>query len=418
MIRKCHQKYRIFAARISSTSATSPTHKRTFNLCMLYNLTIFQTFYLVLYIFQILYSALLGFWMFAYKDSPDCPHGEMVAKRRMTRAVGCLMFVWTFDLLIYLLPMLYSSDLYSLGNKVCFFATTMMSTVAFHVVMCTILQKMSNMLRKACILGIPFLLIGVWYVVTGQTSMLPIYIDGCIFVVCIVFLLFKHIPDYRDYINRLRSEYSDATSRDILWAWWCFLGLAIQLSLFVAYQFYWSITIEFIYTGIVLVNATCICYCTQKHKPLDNDIVEETVEETLAENQDDVPQEEKVDDKAFYSIIEQKLESQCEKNLLFLEPDLTRESLCQRLSIGRTYLGMYLRSRGLTFHQYINSLRVEYAVKLMWDNPEIPVREVSSLSGFRSQTTFRKMFQEVMGCLPSEMKPNNYTVTDSKNINQ
>lgn len=373
---------------------------------MQYNLTIFQTFYLVLYIFQILYSAMLGFWMFAYKDSPDCTHGERVAKQRMTRAVGCLMFVWTFDLLIYLLPMLYSDDLFGLGNRICFFATTIISTVILNVVMRAVLQKWSNALRNSCIMGLPFLLIGIWYVVTGQTSLLPIYVDGCLFCVCIVSLLIVHIPDYRDYINRLRSEYSDTTSREILWAWWCFVGLAVQLSLFVAYQFYWSIAVEFVYTGIVVVNAVCICYCTRKHRPLDNDVVAETIEETPIEDQDAVGGE-KVDDKAFYSIIEQKLELQCEKGLLFLEPDLTRESLCRRLSIGRTYLGLYLRSRGLTFYQYINTLRVEYAVKLMQEDPDIHVRDVCNLSGFRSQTTFRKVFQDVMGCLPSEMRNKN-----------
>lgn len=370
---------------------------------MLFHLTLFQTFYLFLYISLILYSALLGFWMFTYKDSQDYTHGEMVAKRRMTRGVGSLMFAWTFDLLIYMFPMLYCDDMYGMGNKVCFLVTLAMNIAFFHVVLCAIMQKWTNVLRNTCIVGLPFLLFGIWYVATGQTGMFPIYVVGSLNVACIFLMLLKHVGDYRNYINRLRSEYSDTTSRDILWAWWSFTGLAVQFAIFVVYQFYLSIALEFIYTGLTIINAALLCYCTQKQKPMDSDIVTEIIEENLEMNTS-TTSEEKTDDKAFYSIIEQKLESICEKDQLFLEPDLTRESLCQRLSIGRTYLSLYLHSRGLTFYQYINSLRLEYAIKLMQEHPDIPVREVSNMSGFRSQTTFRKTFQEVMGCLPSELR--------------
>lgn len=371
---------------------------------MLYHLTLFQTFYLFLYIFLILYSALLGFWLFTYKVSQDYTHGEMVAKRRMTRSVGSLMFAWTFDLMIYLLPMLYSDDLYGMGNRMCFLITLAINISILHIVMCAIMQKWTNVLRNTCVVGLPFLLIAIWYVGTGQTGLFPLYVAGCLNVACIILMLLKHVGDYRNYIKRLRSEYSDTTSRDILWAWWSFTGLAVQFAVFVVYQFYLNIAIEFIYTGLTITNAALLCYCTQKQRPMDSDIVTENFEENFDMNTTVDTPEEKIDEKSFYSIIEQKLESICEKEQLYLEPDLTRESLCQRLSIGRTYLSMYLHSRGLTFYQYINSLRLEYAIKLMQEHPDIPVREVSNMSGFRSQTTFRKVFQEVMGCLPSELR--------------
>lgn len=371
---------------------------------MLYHLTLFQTFYLLLYILLILYSAMLGFWLFSCKVSQDSSHGEMVAKRRMTRAVGALMFLWTFDLLIYLIPMLCATDFYGLGNKVCFLITMVHNPPIFYVVMRAILQRWTNVLRNACILGLPFLLIGVWYVATGQTGLTPLYVTGGLNVLCIVLLLIMRVVDYRSYVMRLRSEYSETTNREILWTSWAFMGIAVQFTIFVVYQVYWNVAIEFIYTGLSIVNAAFICYCTHKQKPMDGDIVTENVEENPEVNTVATVQEEKVEDKAFYSIVEQRLESVCKNKELFLEPDLTRDSLCQRLCIGHTYLSLYLRSRGLTFYQYINSLRVEYAIKLMEEHPEMPIREVSGLSGFRSQTTFRKVFQEVKGHLPSQMK--------------
>lgn len=374
---------------------------------MLYHLTFFQTFYLILYILLILYSAMLGFWLFFYRDSQVSTHGEKVAKLRMTHAVGTLMFVWTFDLLIYLIPMLYANDFYGLGNKICFLIVMLHNPPIFYIVMCTILQKWTNVIRNACILGMPFLLIGIWYVVTHQTGLIPLYIVGGLNVLCIISLLIMRVSDYRSYITRLRSEYSETTNREILWTSWAFIGIAVQFTIFVVYQVYWNIAIEFIYTGLSIVNAAFICYCTQRQKPMDCDVVTENIEENLDLNAIETAEEDSVDDKAFYSIVEQRLETVCKNKQLFLEPDLTRDSLCQRLCIGRTYLSMYLRSRGLTFYQYINSLRVEYAIQLMQEHPEMPIREVSNLSGFRSQTTFRKVFQEVKGHLPSKMKFNN-----------
>lgn len=371
---------------------------------MLYHLTFFQTFYLIFYIFQILYSVLLGFWLFTYSDNQGCTHGEMVAKRRMTRSVGSLMFLWTFDLLIYLIPMLYCDDFYGLGNKLCFFFAMIQNPVIFYVVMRAILQEWTNVLRNACLIGLPFLLIAAWYVVTGQTGLLPLYVAGCLNVVFIISILVMYVRDYRNYTKRLCSEYSDTTSRSIHWAWWISIGLAVQFTLFVVYQIYWNVAVEIIYTVISFVNAACICYCTYKQKPMDSDIVTEAVEDDFDAKSITSVQDEKMEDKAFYSIVEQRLETVCKKGQLFLEPDLTRESLCQRLSVGRTYLSMYLHGRGLTFYQYINTLRLEYAIKLMQDNPDISVREVSALAGFRSQTTFRKVFQDVIGCLPSEMR--------------
>lgn len=226
---------------------------------------------------------------------------------------------------------------------------------------------------------------------------LPIYIATVLVVAYIAFLLIRYLREYRLYIQRLRSEYSETSGREITWAWSCFIGFAFQTLLFLIYQHHWSAPLEYFYMAFSIINATYLCYCTIRQKPLDTDVVEEVVET-------DAPKAEQREEKEFYAVIENKLEALCEKKQLFLEPDLTRETLCLRLAINRTYLAMYFRSRGLSFYQYINSLRVDYAVKLMQDNPDMPIREVSELSGFRSQTTFRKVFQEVMGCLPSEVK--------------
>lgn len=363
--------------------------------------------YLCIYFLAILYYVLLGCWMFAYKDNLISTRGEQEAKRRMTYSVGTFMFLWALEYFICLPPMLRFCDISHPSYKFIFITSTMLHIPMLYVVIRSIMQKWEGTLRGACILGFAFLIIDIWFVFFDWNGWLPVKGAIALCIVCVVGFLVRYAKYYRNYVARLRSEYSETTSRDIFWSCWCFIGIAVQAMVYLFYAIYWNITLEIVYMSLSIINAACICYYARGHKVLDNDIVTEEMEKAMktaplaVANED--PADENADEKAFYAVIEQKLESLCEKNLLFLEPDLTRETLCLRLSIGRTYLSMYLHSRGLTFYQYINSLRVEYAIKLMEENPKMPIIDVCKYSGFRSQTTFRKVFLEVMGCLPSEL---------------
>lgn len=359
--------------------------------------------YLCFYFITILYFVVLGCYMLSQRDNLLSMHGEQVAKRRMTASVGIYMLVWALECIVYLPSILiYGYEETMQGYDICFFVTLMLNTPAVYAVMHAIVQKRVNTLLWVAASSIPFLLLMAWYLVfpPEMTGRLPIYIAAVLVVAYMSLLIVRYASEYRNYIRRLRTEYSETSNREITWAWSCFIGFAFQSFLYIFYQFNWSPVVEYLYMFFSVVNASYLCYCTCHQRPLDNDIVEQTV----VSDEPEVQQNEDEDEKTFYSSVQYKLETLCEAKFLYLEPDLTRESLCLRLSIGRTYLSLYLRSRGLTFYQYINSLRVDYAVRLMQENPQMSIREVSELSGFRSQTTFRKVFQEMMGCLPSEIK--------------
>lgn len=365
--------------------------------------------YLLLYFCVILFFVILGCYMLAQRDNILSTHGEQEAKRRMTNSVGFFMFVWALQCMVYLPSILrYGYEETQKGYDLCYLITVMLNTPSVFVVMHSILQKKLKALKWIGIIGLPFLALTTWHIITPAelSGRLPIYIAAVLVVIDMAYLFIRYISEYRIYIQRIKTEYSEISGREITWAWSCFAGFALQSLLYIVYQFYWSVVVEYVYMAFSIINATYLCYCVSHQKTLDSDVVEEKVAGNDAMEEKSEPKAEE-EQKEFYSVIEEKLEALCEGKMLYLEPDLTRESLCLRLSIGRTYLSMYLRSRGLTFYQYINSLRVDYAVKLMHDNPDMPIREVCELSGFRSQTTFRKVFQEVMGCLPSEIKSKN-----------
>ena len=367
--------------------------------------------YLLIYTITIIYFVVLGCYMLAQRGSLIGTRGELAAKLHMTRTMGVSMFIWAFDLFVYLPPLLWGCTPDHPVFKVLFHVNLALSTPVIFAAMFAVVQRQVNLLRWSCALSAPFLLLTVWQLLAPSPASadLPLYIAAALSVASNLFLLIRFASEYRLYIRRLQAEYSETASRDIVWSWVCFAGLAMQGLAFVAYQLLWSPMTEVIYAVLSVINAACLCYCTCRQHTIDLDLEPEA--EPVAALKD------KPEGDAFYADIEQKLKTLCEDQLLFLNPELRRETLALRLAINRTYLSMYFRHCGTSYYQYINTLRIEYAVRLMQDNPDLPVDEVCTRSGYRSLTTFRKAFQEVMGCLPSEVKRFTFEHHDERSRN-
>lgn len=54
----------------------------------------------------------------------------------------------------------------------------------------------------------------------------------------------------------------------------------------------------------------------------------------------------------------------------------------------------------MSFREWINELRLEYAKELMKNNPELAMREVARLAGYLSLSYFTKTFKEAEGVTP------------------
>lgn len=371
--------------------------------------------YFICYFATICIFVALGSCMLMMQGNLIHTRGELKAKKRMCRSVGIYMLVWALQCFIYMPTILmYGYD--STGvyyYDLCYLITLMLNTPMLFVLMHAVVQRKINTLKWVIFTALPFLLLIVWFLQTpySPSNRLQLYIATVLVLVSIAYLMFKYAKEYHFFIKRMKSEYSETTNKEIGWAWYCFTGLAFQSYIYLAYQFWWTAVFEYVYMAFSIVNALCFCYCVYHHKPLDEMVVESDEEIASTESVEQVQPEEK----AFYTVIGQKLEDLCEGKMLFLDPDLTRESLCLRLFINRTYLSAYFRRQGTTFYQYINSLRIGYALKLLTDEPNMSIRQVSERSGFKSQTTFRKVFLEETGCLPSEIRVSGNTSVTGNN---
>lgn len=86
--------------------------------------------------------------------------------------------------------------------------------------------------------------------------------------------------------------------------------------------------------------------------------------------------------------IELQIRDVVERDRLFLKPDLTKTMLASQLGINDLYLHIVLRKRFGPFNTYINTLRIEYAMRYEAAHPEVKREELALKSGFGSVRTY------------------------------
>ena len=109
-----------------------------------------------------------------------------------------------------------------------------------------------------------------------------------------------------------------------------------------------------------------------------------------------------VDDFLFF----QKVECLMVNERLFGEQEISREAVATAIGTNRTYLARSIKSAtGMTFSEYITTLRTSYAAKLLTTSDE-PLDLIGTLVGFRSKSAYYRAFSAAYGCSPSEYRKN------------
>ena len=105
----------------------------------------------------------------------------------------------------------------------------------------------------------------------------------------------------------------------------------------------------------------------------------------------------------FTSELSQRISQLMDTEKLFLQPNLKIMDLVQHLGTNRTYIYQTInREMGLSFSEYVNRLRIDYAEQLIIADPDRPVTEVAEQSGFTSSTSFYRNFRLYKGIGPKE----------------
>lgn len=103
------------------------------------------------------------------------------------------------------------------------------------------------------------------------------------------------------------------------------------------------------------------------------------------------------------SKLEQTLQKHVIQQELFLKPDLSIDDVAREIGTNIKYLSFFLNNfKKTNFNQYINDLRLDYAIKLMEKHPETTLGNVYIRSGFNTASTFGRVFRDRYGMSPSE----------------
>jgi AraC-like DNA-binding protein len=102
---------------------------------------------------------------------------------------------------------------------------------------------------------------------------------------------------------------------------------------------------------------------------------------------------------------EQSLRIMMENEKPYLNGDLTLSQLAAKIQISPNHLSQVLNERiGLSFHDYVNSWRVEEAKRLLRSNGNQTILAIAFDAGFRSKSGFNAAFKRTTGQSPAEYR--------------
>lgn len=97
------------------------------------------------------------------------------------------------------------------------------------------------------------------------------------------------------------------------------------------------------------------------------------------------------------------LEEWMEKEKPYRNPNFKLTDLQGVLPMNRTYLSQFIHSEyDCSFYLFVNRYRVEEAKRLMKEDPDIKMADVSLSCGFSSPSVFSRTFTAIAGLSPSE----------------
>ena len=118
-------------------------------------------------------------------------------------------------------------------------------------------------------------------------------------------------------------------------------------------------------------------------------------------------------EESFRKAIMERAERVLAKELSFLDNTITIDYLARAVGTNRTYLSQSVRiERGLTFCEYINNFRIEYAkvymqggqmkrdTRVVKEGEIISTEELAIISGFGSKRNFVRQFRRMEGVTP------------------
>ena len=245
-------------------------------------------------------------------------------------------------------------------------------------------------LRRICCLMLPFLFFTLWYAIQPTPLVIKAYVAFLWFYAWIIVII--GYVKIKKYLRYIRNNYSNIDNIDVSWLTPVFFfAIASQLAWLFTSLYATALT-DIVYYLTTLVMWILVLHYSWNFQPITLP-VEETFTPPTAKLAFAMPK-----DDFMAKIIDQEM---------YLNKNLTLNSLADAMHTNRTYLSQYLGTVcQQTFYDFINQLRIEKkSIPLMHEHPEYTLEYIAAKSGFSSISTFRRAFHKFTGKTPSQFTP-------------
>lgn len=223
-----------------------------------------------------------------------------------------------------------------------------------------------------------------------------------------LFLTRRLLKTYHKVIRIFNDTHADDIGAYIKWLsiftyWAVIFGVGCGLLTFLPdeYIYIWILSSVPFYIYLFLCYLNYLLFYEQVENAMEDGITSE--EENLCDTTNQ-KQEQKQETPFYHAEIEKKIKGWIDTDG-YIRPGLTIKELSDKLQTNRTYLSGYIKTKyEMSFRDWITGLRIEYAKRLLAQNPRLTVADISEKSGFLSPSHFIRMFKENAGCTPVKWK--------------
>ena len=211
-----------------------------------------------------------------------------------------------------------------------------------------------------------------------------------LYPVFLLALLFTHVREYRLWCEDNFSSLEDIDEKSILR--YMSVGLLVGLVYFymcVSHDHARGFTQQWLAIFALAYGTDLVLFRRDPWEQVMQSIKSETTKEDVQSQ----PNEE----------YRRALEEWMEKEKPYRNPNFKLVDLQGVLPMNRTYLSQFIHSEyDCSFYLFVNRYRVEEAKRLMKEDPDIKMADVSLSCGFSSPSVFSRTFTAIAGLSPSE----------------
>ena len=223
-----------------------------------------------------------------------------------------------------------------------------------------------------------------------------------------LYLTHRLLKTYHKVIRIFNDTHADDIGAYIKWLsiftyWAVIFGVGCGLLTFLPdeYIYIWILSSVPFYIYLFLCYLNYLLFYEKVENAMEDGITSE--EENLCGTTNQ-KQEQKQETPFYHAEIEKKIKGWIDTDG-YIRPGLTIKELSDKLQTNRTYLSEYIKTKyEMSFRDWITGLRIEYAKRLLAQNPRLTVADISEKSGFLSPSHFIRMFKENAGCTPVKWK--------------